>query len=161
MKLKSWLICAALLVLIPCMILAQAKKPLTNDDIVNMTTQGFNASLIIKAIQTSDTNFDVSPEALTNLKNAGVNQDVMEAMMTAHSNQAAGATATAPAPSAAPAPVAAADASKPQCNANGCLLREGTEVPLQFVNAISSKTANEGDPVEFVLADVSDLQIMR
>jgi hypothetical protein len=33
------------------------------------------------------------------------------------------------------------------------LLKEGNEVPLKFVNGISSKTANEGDPVEFVLEE--------
>jgi hypothetical protein len=37
------------------------------------------------------------------------------------------------------------------------LLKEGNEVPLKFVNAISSKTANEGDPVEFVLDE--DLKV--
>jgi hypothetical protein len=32
-------------------------------------------------------------------------------------------------------------------------LREGTEVPLKFAQDISSKTATEGDPVTFTLAD--------
>jgi hypothetical protein len=39
----------------------------------------------------------------------------------------------------------------------GCLLKEGIEVPLKFANGISSKTANEGDPVEFLLDD--DLKV--
>ena len=42
--------------------------------------------------------------------------------------------------------------TRPVCNANsGCLLRDGTEVTLKFAADISSKTAHEGDPVEFLL----------
>jgi len=156
MRFKNWFICAAFLTLVPCLILAQTKKPLTNDDIISMTQQGFNASLIIKAIQTSETHFDVSPQALSALKSAGVSQDVMEAMLSAQNQPAPGAPAAQPA-TPAPTPATVTTASTPQCNANGCLLTEGTEVPLKFVNAISSKTANDGDPVEFVLAD--DLKV--
>jgi hypothetical protein len=76
MSAKGWLVCAVLLVVMLLAALAQTQKALTNDDIVNMTKQGFDASLIIKAIQTSETNFDVSPQALIGLKNAGVSQPV-------------------------------------------------------------------------------------
>lgn len=62
MKLKVWLARSALLFVMPSAIFAQTRKPLTNDDIVNMTKQGFDPSLIVKAIQTSDANFDVSPQ---------------------------------------------------------------------------------------------------
>jgi len=44
------------------------------------------------------------------------------------------------------------------CNPNsGCLLRDGTDVPLKFAAEISSKSAHEGDPVEFLLDD--DLKV--
>jgi len=157
MRLKNWFICAALLALIPCMILAQTKKPLTNDDIISMTKQGFNASLIIKAIQTSETHFDVSPQALSALKSAGVSQDVMEAMLSAQANPPNAGNEAAHPPTPGATPATAIVAAKPECNVNGCLLTEGTEVPLKFVNALSSKTANDGDPVEFVLAQ--DLKV--
>ena len=37
------------------------------------------------------------------------------------------------------------------------MLREGEDVPLKFAQALSSKTAAEGDPVTFVLAE--DLKV--
>ena len=67
--------------------LAQTQKPLTNSDIVAMTKQGFEPSLIIKDIESSSTSFDVSPQALIDLKNAGVPQSVIEAMLSAHAKK--------------------------------------------------------------------------
>ncbi len=63
---------------------AQTQKPLTNADVLNMSKQGFEASLIVKDIASNPTDFDVSPQALIDLKAAGVSQDVMEAMLAAH-----------------------------------------------------------------------------
>jgi len=140
-----------------CGSLGQMQKPLTNADIVNMTKQGFEPSLIVKAIESSGTDFDTSPLELINLKNAGVDKSVMEAMLSAHAKkpsdtvEAVHGTTTA-------ADSAALDLAKPNCNTNtGCLLREGTQVPLKFATALSSKTAHEGDPVEFLLDD--DLKV--
>ncbi len=42
-----------------------------------MTTQGFDAALIVKDIQSSSTDFGTSPQALINLKNAGVDKSVL------------------------------------------------------------------------------------
>jgi hypothetical protein len=157
MKLRARLICVGLLVLLPSVIFAQARKPLTNEDIVSMTKQGFDAPLIEKAIQTGDTSFDLSAQALVELKNAGVSQDVMAAMLSAH-----GGTVSAPAEAvsvAALAPNATTmDVSKRVCTmSNGCLLREGDQIPLKFANDLNSKTAADGDTVEFVLDD--DLKV--
>jgi hypothetical protein len=151
MKLKKWFTCAALLVLTPFMIFGQTRKPLTNDDIVSMTKQGFDPPLIIKAIQTSDTHFDVSAQALGDLKGAGVSQSVMEAMLSAQAVQPTGATQAVHGATNATADGAPINPSMPACSASGCLLREGIEVPLKFENDLNSKTAQDGDPVEFVL----------
>jgi hypothetical protein len=132
---------------------AQTRKPLTNQDIVNMTKQGFDPPLIAKAIQTSATDFDVSAQALLELKDAGVEVSVMEAMWSAQATK----------PSAAPDALQGAasddaDSSPLACSpSRGCLIREGTDVPLVFVSALSSKTAADGDPVEFSLDN--DLQV--
>jgi hypothetical protein len=129
----------------------QTQKPLTNADILNMTKQGFDSSLIVKDIQSSSSDFDTSPQALIDLKAAGVSQSVMEAMVSAQGTK----------PSAAVEPVrgaaASADPNAPLCGADGCLLREGTQVPLQFASPLSSKTAHVGDQVEFELD--SDLKV--
>jgi hypothetical protein len=129
---------------------AQTRKPLTNDDIVNMTKQGFDPPLIVKAVETNATDFDVSATALLSLKNSGVDSSVMEAMLTAQADK----------PSAAPDALhgAAADTSNSTCSlSKGCLIREGTELSLKFESDLNSKTALDGDPVEFVLDN--DLKI--
>ncbi|HWZ53782.1 MAG TPA: hypothetical protein VNV84_03460 [Candidatus Acidoferrales bacterium] len=124
---------------------------MTNQDVVSMTKQGFDIELIVKAIQTSQTAFDVSAQALLDLKQAGVDSSVMEAMLSAQANK----------PSAALDALQGAEnegGDSGACNASkGCLLREGTEVPLSFVSPLSSKTAADGDPVEFALD--SDLKM--
>jgi hypothetical protein len=56
-----------------------------------------------------------------------------------------------PLPAETPAPAAAAPASAK------LVLAEGSDVPLTFDQDISSKTAQEGDPVAFVLAE--DLKV--
>ncbi len=65
----------------------QAQKPLTNDDVVKMVKGGLPEDTIVSAIQASATNFDISADALISLKNAGVTQPVMGAMISAESNK--------------------------------------------------------------------------
>jgi hypothetical protein len=135
---------------------AQTQKPLTNADILNMTKQGFNASLIVTDIQSSTTNFDTSPQALIDLKNASVDSSVMEAMLAAQSSKPTGAVEAV---RSTTTEGVSTDPSIPTCSAsNGCLLREGTAVPLKFTSALNSKTATEGDTVEFFLDE--DLKIL-
>jgi hypothetical protein len=81
----------------------------------------------------------------------------MEAMLSAQAKKPSG-TVEAVRRTTATADGAASDPTKPTCSTNaGCLLREGTSVSLKFVSDLSSKTANEGDPVEFLLDD--DLKV--
>jgi hypothetical protein len=150
MRLKVWLMCTFLLALLPCTTFAQTRKPLTNDDIVSMTKQGFEAPLIVKAIQAGDNNFDVSAQALVDLKNAGVSQQVMEAMLSPR-GEASSASEAAHGAEAAPSGVVADITKRPCSPHEGCLLREGDEVPLKFAADVSSKTAEEGQSVEFIL----------
>jgi len=69
---------------------------------------------------------------------------------------AAQSQAPAPAPSTAQAP-ASAPAQAPAAAPQTVVLKEGEEVKLKFAEALSSKTANEGDPVNFVLDE--DLKV--
>jgi hypothetical protein len=157
MKLRTLLMLLALSLWALPGTLAQTQKPLTNADVVNMTKQGLDSGLIVKSIQSSSSSFDTSPQSLIDLKNAGVDNSVIDAMLSA---QAQRPTVSVEAVRGATNSGAglAADSSKPACNANdGCLLKEGTQLPLKFAASISSKTANEGDPVEFVLDD--DLKV--
>ena len=157
MKLKVRLIYVGLLVLLPSVIFAQTRKPLTNEDIVSMTKQGFDAPLIEKAIQTEGSNFDVSAQALMDLKNAGVSQDVMAAMLSAHSSESPTSNETTAIAFVTPNSTTM-DVSRRACTpGNSCLLREGDQIPLKFANDLNSKTAADGDTVEFVLDD--DLKV--
>ena len=55
--------------------------PLTNQDIVLMTRAKFDDATIVKTIRTFHANFDLSVAALVKLKEAGVSETVMQAML--------------------------------------------------------------------------------
>jgi hypothetical protein len=57
-------------------------KPLTNADVVSMVKAGLEESTIVLAIQHGATEFDTAPQALITLKNQGVPQKVLDAMLT-------------------------------------------------------------------------------
>lgn len=61
----------------------QDSHPLTNSDVLLMVTARFDDATIIKAIQAQDTDFNVSTGALVSLKNDGVDQAVIQAMLSA------------------------------------------------------------------------------
>lgn len=75
---------APLLVVLPCLLIAQQPRaPITNADVVSMTKSGLGEQTIVLAIQQDSTNFDTSPQALVELKNAGVADGVLNAMLSA------------------------------------------------------------------------------
>jgi hypothetical protein len=133
---------------------AQMRKPLTNQDVVNMTKEALAAPVIVKAFQANETDFDVSAQALVDLKNAGVDASVMEAMLSAQGNKPSGSAGALHGAAAPSDDTTSPDPARRVCSATrGCLIREGTEMPLEFASDLSSKTAVENDPVEFLLDD--------
>jgi hypothetical protein len=72
---------------------SQKKPPLTNQDIVRMVKDKFSDSTIVKAIEANHTAFDVSATALIALKDSGVSQTVIEAMLSAQIPKGANAAA--------------------------------------------------------------------
>src|SRR4051812_11838713 len=73
-----------LLTLMSSLSLAQQKAaPLTNDDILQMTKGGLQESTVVSAIQAGDTNFDLSVQNLLSLRQAGVSEKVLGAMLAA------------------------------------------------------------------------------
>ena len=111
--------------------LAQTKKPLANDDILQMVKAGFEQSMIVKAIEANETNFDVSVQALMDLKSAGVNQAVIEAMLAAEARKKAPPAATNTDPGS-PAP-------KPNPPDPERERRGGTANPAVYVEEVSSQ----------------------
>ncbi len=97
---------------------SQKKPSLTNQDIVRMVKDKFSDSTIVKAIEANHTAFDVSATALIALKDSGVSQTVIEAMLAASTpkgTNAAGQTAAKSAASASPATQSQAQ-STPACS---------------------------------------------
>lgn len=67
----------------PCICLAQTSADvITNETVVTMTKASLPKSLILAKIQSSNTNFDVSINAMIDLKKQGVDDDVLTAMAT-------------------------------------------------------------------------------
>ncbi len=61
---------------------AQNKRnPLTNLNIIEMSKAKLDKRIILETIQTSETNFDISPPGLIQLKKGGVKPDIIEAMV--------------------------------------------------------------------------------
>src|SRR5882762_5287418 len=77
-------------------------KSLTNQDVISMVKNFLPESVILSAIKSNETNFDVSATGLIALKKAGVSSKVMQAMLDAGNNKNNPVT-LAP---VAPAPVA-------------------------------------------------------
>jgi hypothetical protein len=59
----------------------QSLEPLNNSDIVSMTKAGLTNAIILDKIKSSSTNFETTPAALVELKNAGVDDGVIQAMI--------------------------------------------------------------------------------
>lgn len=136
-----------------CFACAQDQKALTNKDILDMVKQGLNESVIVKVIQASDTKFDTSPDAMTQMQSAGASVKIMDAMLKADANKKK--AAAAPPPATTQATPSVTPPTDP--HAGKLLLREGTDVPLRFAQDESSRYATEGDKVQLTLT--SDLKI--
>ncbi|HEX4021824.1 MAG TPA: hypothetical protein VHX63_11800 [Acidobacteriaceae bacterium] len=130
-------------VMATCLGLASAQQLLTNDSVVKMVKAGISDGIIVSTINSQPANFILSSTDLIALKQAGVSDQVMAAMI-AKNNHAAATT---------PAPSLSANAVP----SGMVMLREGSDVPLQFAQSLSSKSAAEGDPVVFTLAE--DLKV--
>jgi hypothetical protein len=127
---KRPVLCLALLLLLIGGLRAQdekkAKKVLKNADIVLMTQNHFDDDTLIKVIDVSETDFDVSTDALVDLMKQGVGSNVCRAMLAAtrkkrNAPQASTpepAPATTPPDSASPSPTETTAASSDQPDPN-------------------------------------------
>jgi|GEM_PF-1863055 len=64
-----------------------SQRILSNDDIISLVKSDLSDKAIIALIQNSQTQFDLSPEALTKLRNAGVSNAVIEIMILSQSSE--------------------------------------------------------------------------
>ena len=70
---------------------------MTNDEVITLTKAGLSPSIIIGKIRSGKSNFDLSTDSLIKLKQAGVSDDIVAAMLEAKSGKS---TAAAPGASA-------------------------------------------------------------
>ena len=79
---------------------AQQKNPaLTNDDILTMVKGGLQETTVLNAIAANETDFDVSAKALLDLKQAGISDKIIDAMLAAEAKKR---TAASPASASVP-----------------------------------------------------------
>lgn len=68
---------------------------MTNSEVISLSKAGLSSSIIIDKIRTSKTNFDMSTDGLIKLKQAGIPDDIVTAMLAAKSGKAPSAPAAA------------------------------------------------------------------
>ena len=66
-------------------IAAFAQEAMTNAEVITLVENGLNSSIVVNKIRASKTNFDLSTDALIQLKKAGVSDEIVNAMLTAKS----------------------------------------------------------------------------
>ncbi len=94
---------------------AKPKKVLKNGDVVMMVQNHFDDETLIKIIEISTTDFDVSDDTLVSLMNQGVSSPVLRAMLSsAHKQKDAANKAPSQAPSTSPPGSANAAAPTPE-----------------------------------------------
>ncbi|MEP7212741.1 MAG: hypothetical protein ABI791_06685 [Acidobacteriota bacterium] len=69
-------------------------ETMTNDEVISLTKAGLSPSLIVGKIRTSKSSFDLSTDNLIKLKQAGVSDDIVAAMLEAKSGRSVNAPAT-------------------------------------------------------------------
>lgn len=70
-------------------------QPMTNDEVISLTKAGLSQSIIIGKIRSGKSNFDLSTDSLIKLKQAGVHDDIVAAMLEAKSGKSSGAASAA------------------------------------------------------------------
>jgi hypothetical protein len=131
-----------------CLAAAHAEPAtLRNQDVAKMVQAGLSHQIIISTIESQQKDFDLSSEGLIGLRDAGVPENIITAMLqSVQVPRAARAAAPAPAQAAAPARPAAP---------REVLVPEGTEIRVRLLSPISSKDARPEDRLSFeVLEDV-------
>lgn len=67
--------------------IAHAQETMTNDEVISLAKAGLNPTLIVGKIRTSKTDFDMSTDSLIKLKQAGVSDEIVTAMLEAKSGK--------------------------------------------------------------------------
>jgi hypothetical protein len=94
MKRKGLIFLTSISLLICFSISVAAQETMSNDEVISLTKAGLASSVIIGKIRTSKPMFDLSTDSLIKLKQAGVNDDVVAAMLEAKSGRSVASTSS-------------------------------------------------------------------
>lgn len=117
---------------------------MTNAEVISLSKAGLSSSIIVNKIRTSKTNFDLSTDSLIKLKQAGISDDIVGAMLEAKNGRTAAATSSSGA-----APVSASgDPNDPMAKHNyGIYLyeeKEGARKMTQLAPNVSAQNRTGG-----------------
>lgn len=139
MRYKRLPIINALLMLLFVAAIAFAQETMTNDEVVSLTKAGLSPTIIIGKIRTSSPGFDLSTDSLIALKQAGVSEEVLAAMLEAKSGKTV---------NIAPVEAPATDANDPMVKRNyGIYLYElikGRRIMTQLRPVVSAQNRTGG-----------------
>jgi len=131
-----------------------SKHKLTNQDVLDMVSLGLGDDVIVEKIRSApETAFATDLESLKALKAAHVSDPVIRAMINPKASAPNNASGQPGAQSAQPQSQATQPPAQAGEPAAKLVLKEGTDVKLKFAQDLSSKTANDDDPVNLVLAE--------
>src|SRR5713226_4252915 len=85
-------------------VFAQAQKPLTNEDVIQLAKSGLGEEIILRAVATNQPAFDTSVQGLTALKSAGVSDKVIAAVLDRQAQAASNSQPREPARNMPPPP---------------------------------------------------------
>jgi hypothetical protein len=119
---------------------------LTNKQVVEMIRAGLSSEVIVAKIKSSRCNFDTDPSILAELRQKGVPNEILKAMIEAPYGPSRPPTVQ---------PKETEEMRETPGLGQEVVLPDGLEFAVQTVDDISSKTASENDPVNFrVVEDV-------
>jgi hypothetical protein len=139
-----------------------APKPLTNDDVVAMFKGGLDASTITGAIQSQDTNFNISATGLLQLKKSGLPPKIIDALVSAagkHKQAAEAAAAAAAAKPASPPVISAAAPAVPSQPAVW-VVQGGQKQPIPVAQTQIVQTKSKASTLGALASDGSLAQAM-
>ena len=138
MRKKGLIVLVSLSLLICFSISIVAQDSMSNDEVISLTKAGLATSVIIGKIRTSKPLFDLSTDSLIKLKQAGVHDDVVAAMLEAKSGKSL----------SAPVGSATVDANNPMSKHNfGIYLyeeKDGQGKMIQMKPSVSAQNRTGG-----------------
>jgi hypothetical protein len=117
-----------------------------NSDVLEMVAAEFSDSTIVAVIEVNPTEFDLSPRSLVSLKEAGVSERVIEAMLAAEAAKAAAAEQHEPTPAEVAEAAAAAQAAQEYARLTEMIEQLAAQQEAAAAARVPEPPASRADP---------------